>query len=78
MICNSGHFLLQIRYQLPIVFLVMNNSGIYRGVDEETWNDIVEDPALPLRYTVWGSYLKGLTNGTHTHTHMPLHQYSTH
>ena len=48
-------FSLPIRYQLPIIFLVMNNSGIYRGIDEETWNDIMEDSALPLRYTVSGA-----------------------
>lgn len=36
------------RYQLPIVFLVMNNNGIYRGVDDETWNNIMEEPSLPL------------------------------
>lgn len=39
------------RFQLPIVFLVMNNSGIYRGVDTDTWNDLMQEPDLPLRYS---------------------------
>jgi 2-hydroxyacyl-CoA lyase 1 len=36
------------RYQLPIVFVVMNNSGIYRGVDTETWTELTAEPELPL------------------------------
>ena len=37
------------RYKLPIVFVVMNNSGIYRGVDSETWDQLNEEPDLSLR-----------------------------
>lgn len=28
------------RYALPIVFIIMNNNGIYNGVDDESWKDI--------------------------------------
>ena len=28
------------RYDLPIVFLILNNNGIYNGVDDESWKDI--------------------------------------
>ena len=29
-----------IRYKLPVVFIIMNNNGIYRGVDQEYWDVI--------------------------------------
>ncbi|XP_028413402.1 2-hydroxyacyl-CoA lyase 1-like isoform X2 [Dendronephthya gigantea] len=28
------------RYNLPIVFIILNNNGIYNGVDEESWKDL--------------------------------------
>lgn len=28
------------RYQLPILIVIINNSGIYGGVDEETFKDL--------------------------------------
>lgn len=28
------------RYKLPIVIVIVNNSGIYGGVDEETYKDL--------------------------------------
>ncbi|KAF7669416.1 hypothetical protein LDENG_00186670 [Lucifuga dentata] len=28
------------RYNLPVVIIVVNNNGIYSGVDPETWNEI--------------------------------------
>lgn len=28
------------RYQLPIVIIIVNNSGIYSGFDAETFKDI--------------------------------------
>ncbi|XP_017773746.1 PREDICTED: 2-hydroxyacyl-CoA lyase 1-like [Nicrophorus vespilloides] len=31
------------RYKLPIVILVVNNSGIYGGVDEQLYNEIKDD-----------------------------------
>lgn len=34
--------------------MVMNNSGIYRGVDRSTWHELTSDPEnLPLRWA-WG------------------------
>lgn len=36
------------RYQLPIVFIIMNNNGIYRGVDKEAWMDLTETDGLAL------------------------------
>lgn len=32
------------RYKLPIVIIVVNNNGIYGGVDESTWS-LVQDSA---------------------------------
>lgn len=29
-----------VRYKLPIVIVIVNNSGIYGGVDEETYQDL--------------------------------------
>ncbi|CAB4023710.1 2-hydroxyacyl- lyase 1 [Paramuricea clavata] len=28
------------RHKLPIVFIILNNNGIYNGVDEESWKDL--------------------------------------
>lgn len=39
------------RYQLPIVFVVANNNGIYNGLDQSSWNDMISDvdaTTLPL------------------------------
>ncbi|XP_078378274.1 2-hydroxyacyl-CoA lyase 1-like isoform X1 [Oculina patagonica] len=33
------------RYNLPIVFIIINNNGIYNGVDEESWIEFKVDPA---------------------------------
>ncbi|XP_074623239.1 2-hydroxyacyl-CoA lyase 1-like [Acropora palmata] len=33
------------RYNLPIIFLIINNNGIYSGVDEESWKELGQDPA---------------------------------
>lgn len=30
------------RYKLPIVIVIVNNSGIYGGLDEETYKDLQE------------------------------------
>ena len=39
------------RYELPICFIVMNNNGIYSGLDQESWSDIDrEDGQLGIRY----------------------------
>ena len=34
-----------LRYNLPIIFMIVNNNGIYSGVDEEGWSEFGEDPA---------------------------------
>lgn len=39
------------RYQLPIVFVVANNNGIYNGLDQASWNEMIADvdsTALPI------------------------------
>ncbi|XP_066029226.1 2-hydroxyacyl-CoA lyase 1 isoform X1 [Pocillopora verrucosa] len=33
------------RYNLPIVFIIVNNNGIYNGVDEESWDELGVNPA---------------------------------
>ncbi|XP_073237038.1 2-hydroxyacyl-CoA lyase 1-like [Porites lutea] len=33
------------RYNLPIVFVIVNNNGIYSGVDEKSWSECEVDPA---------------------------------
>ncbi|KAG8442951.1 hypothetical protein GDO86_011679 [Hymenochirus boettgeri] len=35
------------RYKLPIILIVVNNNGIYSGLDENTWNEMLKagDPA---------------------------------
>ncbi|XP_013395875.1 2-hydroxyacyl-CoA lyase 1 [Lingula anatina] len=37
-----------VRYKLPIVFVVVNNSGIGHGIDKETWTSMTneEDPCI--------------------------------
>ncbi|XP_064396702.1 2-hydroxyacyl-CoA lyase 1-like isoform X2 [Halichondria panicea] len=35
----NSHFPRQ-RYKLPVIFIVMNNNGIYQGMDGESWADI--------------------------------------
>lgn len=39
------------RYNLPIVFIIANNNGIYNGLDESSWKEMltdVESTARPL------------------------------
>lgn len=43
------------RYKLPIVIIVVNNNGIYGGVDESTWNAVQDSENLPEMY-VMGKY----------------------
>jgi len=31
-----------LRYQLPIIVIVVNNNGIYSGLDQDTW-DVLRD-----------------------------------
>lgn len=39
------------RYELPIVFIVMNNNGIYSGLDQEAWSNLERsEDQLGLRY----------------------------
>lgn len=28
------------RYKLPVIIIVINNNGIYSGVDPETWKEM--------------------------------------
>lgn len=39
---RHNHF----RYQLPVVIVVVNNNGIYGGVDEATWNAVQDSENL--------------------------------
>jgi 2-hydroxyacyl-CoA lyase 1 len=35
------------RYKLPIIFVIINNNGVFSGVDEETWRENIQsDPSL--------------------------------
>lgn len=34
-----------LRYQLPIIFIVMNNNGIYAGLDDDTFKEIGSEGA---------------------------------
>eukprot|EP00731_Ephydatia_muelleri_P013659 Em0007g969a len=36
------------RYKLPIIFIIMNNNGIYRGLDKEAWNEVLQAKDLTL------------------------------
>lgn len=38
------------RYKLPIVIIIVNNGGIYSGLDVETYNDIRSDGDLTQMY----------------------------
>jgi len=38
----SAFFCLFIRYNLPVVIVVVNNNGIYSGVSPETWKEITK------------------------------------
>ena len=42
---NFFSFLFFSRYNLPIIFMIINNNGIYSGVDEESWKELGQDPA---------------------------------
>ena len=47
-IVNNNFFY---RYKLPIVFIIMNNNGIYRGMDNESWKTITDESEdLGLKY----------------------------
>lgn len=39
-----------LRYQLPIIFIVMNNNGIYAGLDDDTFKEISDGSDPMLRY----------------------------
>lgn len=34
------------RYKLPIVIIIVNNGGIYSGLDKETYNELRSDGDL--------------------------------
>lgn len=40
--CLIKYFIL-FRYKLPIVIIIVNNNGIYGGVDESTWTAVQQD-----------------------------------
>ena len=43
------------RYKLPIIFIIVNNNGIYNGMNEEDWKEIMEsgdDPTLAMPPTL--------------------------
>ena len=43
---NTQYVFILLRYNLPIVFMIINNNGIYNGVDEESWSELGVDPAI--------------------------------
>ena len=42
---NTEYVFSLFRYNLSIVFMIINNNGIYNGVDEESWSELGVDPA---------------------------------
>ncbi len=40
--CLITHRLCFLRYNLPVVIIVVNNNGIYSGVDPETWKEMAK------------------------------------
>lgn len=50
-------FIWYYRYRLPVVFIVMNNNGIYQGMDDENWKIVTAGDSLGLRYVnTWGIF----------------------
>lgn len=47
---NIIYILIIFRYKLPIVIVVINNNGIYGGVDESTWAAVSDFENLPEMY----------------------------
>lgn len=41
-ILNAFLFGIHCRYHLPIVIIVVNNNGIYSGLDQDTWKEILK------------------------------------
>lgn len=35
-------FFLFTRYNLPVIIIVVNNNGIYSGVDADTWKEMAK------------------------------------
>lgn len=35
-----------IRYKLPVIVVIINNGGIYRGLTPDDWKDVDGDPTL--------------------------------
>ena len=46
------------RYKLPIIFIIMNNNGIYRGLDKEAWKEVIQSEDLALRLIFCVCYIK--------------------
>lgn len=42
-----------VRYQLPILIIIVNNGGIYGGFDQETFDDIRSEGDLTKVYVVF-------------------------
>ena len=40
---NNNFTPLFFRYKLPVVMIILNNNGIYNGVDEKTWEALQSD-----------------------------------
>lgn len=38
------------RYQLPVVIIIVNNGGIYSGLDQDTYNELRSDGDLAKTY----------------------------
>ena len=45
-----NYFFPHYRYNLPIIFMIVNNNGIYSGLDEESWSELGIDPARGWAY----------------------------
>ena len=40
---NAYFILIHFRFNLPIIFIIINNNGIYAGLDEKTFKEIQKD-----------------------------------
>lgn len=44
------------RYKLPIISVIINNNGIYGGVENTIWNEMRDDAMLPITYAYYNFY----------------------
>ena len=50
------------RYNLPVIFVIFNNNGIYGGMDKETFNEIKESGDPALRLVIKSTQIESINN----------------